>query len=413
MRHLSKVVWFEGMYLGPHHFQAQNRAFEDLVHFSASNLWFESYGVVGQELDAEALRNGTVALVHSRGLFPDGLAFHMPECDPLPAPREIGDLFPPTRENVSVMLAVPAFREDGPNCVIAPDESPDHARYLAETRTLHDENTGGDEKPVRLGRKRISFLIEPEEAQGFVTLAIARVRRDGSGHFVYDPSFIPPCVHVSASERLMMIARRLIEILDKKSATLSRVTRAPSKYQAGFSTEDVAAFWFVHTINASLSVLRHICLTERGHPEQLFVEMSRLAGALCTFGFESHPQTLPLYDHMHLDRCFQALDEHIRAHLELVVPTNYVRIPLESSGRYTYEGQERSEMPRAGAMDSCDSLGRGRSGADCADSETCKDLLWRAFVGARKDGSSRTRAHSLACPAVSDCAKGRVSVFWN
>ena len=94
MKLLSNVVWFEGMYLGPHHFQAQNRAFEDLVHFSASNLWFEPYGIVGQELDAEALRNGTVALVHTRGLFPDGLAFNMPENDPLPPARGIGDLFP-------------------------------------------------------------------------------------------------------------------------------------------------------------------------------------------------------------------------------------------------------------------------------------------------------------------------------
>ena len=118
MKHLSKVVWFEGMYLGPHHFQAQGRAFEDMVHFSASNLWFEPYGIIGQLLDSEALGNGTVALIHSRGIFPDGLAFHMPESDPLPAPREVGDLFPPTRESLLVMLAVPERLENGPNCAM-------------------------------------------------------------------------------------------------------------------------------------------------------------------------------------------------------------------------------------------------------------------------------------------------------
>ena len=288
MKHLSKVVWFEGMYLGPHHFQAQSRAFEDLVHFSASNLWFEPYGLIGQELDSEALRNGSVKLVHSRGLFPDGLAFHMPQSDPLPPPREIGDLFSPTRQYLNVMLAVPPHRENGPNCSLSATDR-NHVRYAAEAHTFHDENTGADEKQVHLGAKKIQFLFDSEEPEGFVTLPIARIVRDGTGHFIYDPSFIAPCLRITASERLMMISRRLIEILDEKSASLSRARRSPSKFQTGFSSDDVAAFWFVHTVNAGLAVLRHICLTEHGHPEQLYMEMARLAGALCTFGFDSHP----------------------------------------------------------------------------------------------------------------------------
>ena len=60
MKQLSKVVWSEGMHLGPHHFQVQSRFFEEITHFGISKLWFEPYGIVGLELDAEALRNGTV-----------------------------------------------------------------------------------------------------------------------------------------------------------------------------------------------------------------------------------------------------------------------------------------------------------------------------------------------------------------
>ena len=81
MKHLSRVVWSEGMYLGPHQFQAQSRYFEDSLGFAVSNLWFEPWGLAGCELDAEALRNGTLSLVHARGIFPDGLSFNMPECD--------------------------------------------------------------------------------------------------------------------------------------------------------------------------------------------------------------------------------------------------------------------------------------------------------------------------------------------
>jgi type VI secretion system protein ImpJ len=52
MKSLSRVVWSEGMYLGPHEFQAQARYFEDSIHFAASALWLECYGLTGCTLDS-------------------------------------------------------------------------------------------------------------------------------------------------------------------------------------------------------------------------------------------------------------------------------------------------------------------------------------------------------------------------
>jgi type VI secretion system protein ImpJ len=338
MNHLSKVVWFEGMYLGPHHFQAQRRSFEDLIHFASSNLWFEPCGFSGCGLDPDALRNRTVALTHARGIFQDGLVFSMPESDSPPAARPIGDFFPPTREALKVMLAVPPLRQNNRNCAFTAEEIRTTVRYFAEPKSLCDENTGADPRFVHLGRKNIRFAFEGEEVEGECTLPIGRVLRDGSGNFIYDPKFIPPCIQISASERLMMMLNRLLEVLDEKSAGVSLSRRGVAKFQAAFSSSELATFWFAHTINSSLTVLRHLYQAEHGHPEQVYAELTRLGGALCTFGMNSNPQSLPAYDHFNLDQCFHALDAHIRTHLELVVPTNCITIPLQPTGRYTYEG---------------------------------------------------------------------------
>jgi type VI secretion system protein ImpJ len=259
----------------------------------------------------------------------------------------MGDLFPPTREFVKVYLALPPLVPDGANCtlpaedagVLAPKVNGTSTRYVSEPRFLYDENTGRDEKQVQLGRKSIRLLVETENLEGLTVLPIARVMRDGTGHFVYDPSFIPPSLTINASERLMMYGRRLVEILDEKAATFFRGRSGGVKFHAGFSSQEIAGFWFLHTVNSSLSALRHLLMSKRGHPEELYMEMSRLGGALCTFGLDSHPRTLPLYDHENLDLCFQALDEHLRKHLEVVVPTNCVQIPLAEVGRYTYQGE--------------------------------------------------------------------------
>ena len=336
MKFLSRVVWSEGMYLGPHHFQLQSRYFEDSIRFATSELWFEAWGLSACQLDPEALRNGTVALLHARGLFPDGLAFNMPECDAVPPPRSIADVFPPHRDTCFVYLAVPSRRHDGVNCVPAESANGSDVRFIGELRQLHDETTGIDEKEVRVGRKNIRILFEPESAEGLSAIPVARVTRDGSGHFIYDESFIPPCIQITASDRIMNTLGRLIDILEDKSSSLSR---GSAKSIHEFSTREIANFWFLHTVNTALAPLRHIYFTRRGHPEELYTELARLAGALCTFAIDSHPRTVPVYNHAQLDRTFEALDEHIRRHLEMVVPTNCISIPLQKTADYFYQGE--------------------------------------------------------------------------
>src|SRR6201981_2153918 len=93
MKLLSRVVWAEGMYLAPHHFQAQNRYFEESVHFATSSLWRDAYGLAACQLDADALRNGTVSLLHARGVFLRGPSYSFPESAPLARPRTTSGKF--------------------------------------------------------------------------------------------------------------------------------------------------------------------------------------------------------------------------------------------------------------------------------------------------------------------------------
>jgi type VI secretion system protein ImpJ len=107
MKQLSQVVWSEGMHHGPHQFQVQSRFFEEITQFGIPHMWFEPYGFSGLELDAAALRNGTVSVVHAPGIFKDGLAFNMPESDSLPLPRTVAEAYPPTRESLTLSLQFP------------------------------------------------------------------------------------------------------------------------------------------------------------------------------------------------------------------------------------------------------------------------------------------------------------------
>jgi type VI secretion system protein ImpJ len=335
MKQLSRVVWNEGMHLAQHHFQAQSRYFEDAIHFAVSSLFFAPYGLAGCELDVAALRNDTVSLVHARGVMPDGLPFDVPASDAPPEPLDVRELFSPTQDAHLVLLTIPAYRPERANFSVNGESEGATSRYRAESAPMLDDTTGRDERPVGVGRKNFRLALDVEPVTDAVSLPIARVRRDGAGHFMYDPEYVPPCLHVGASPRLTQSLQRLVEILDAKSESMGRGRRGSAEE---FARQEVASFWLLHAIDSSLPPLRHVLNVKRVHPEHLYLELGRLAGALCTFALDVHPRTLPLYDHDRLEECFGALDRHIRAHLEVVAPSARTMVPLRTTTPCLYSG---------------------------------------------------------------------------
>jgi len=106
-------------------------------------------------------------------------------------------LFPPTQDSLEIALAITERRASGRN--YSPSEIPGDTRYLSETRKINDETTGSDPRSVQIRRKNIRLILQTEASEGIVLLPLARIRRDGKGHFLFDPDFIPPCLQISCA----------------------------------------------------------------------------------------------------------------------------------------------------------------------------------------------------------------------
>jgi type VI secretion system protein ImpJ len=324
---MQPVLWTKGVLLTPQHLQTQDRFLEDQLHFQLAALSYCPWGFHRLELNRETLAGGAVAISQAAGVFPDGLLFDFPDADHAPGPKPLEGCWEPDQQTLDVYLAVPEHQAGTSNVSAAQKDR--NTRYLAEVLLRRDDNTGLAEKPIQVARKNLRLLVEGEALEGYSVLRVARVRRSPAGDFQFDPYFVPPLIDITASDHVLAIARRLVEILSAKSSALSGTRRQKNQSLAEFSISDVASFWLLYTINTHLPPLRHLFETRRGHPAELYAAMTALAGALTTFSTAIHPRTLPAYDHADLTTCFAVLDEKLRQLLETVVPANYVSLPLK------------------------------------------------------------------------------------
>jgi type VI secretion system protein ImpJ len=323
---MQKVLWMKGVLLSPQHLQAQDRFLEDLIGFQLSALAAFPWGFQQLEIDREALTGGSLALSSAAGLLPDGMPFDMPESDALPAPKPLEDFWVGDRTSLDIYLSIPEHRPGGHNVSMS---VADHGtRYVSQVLLRRDENTGLAEKPIQVARKNFRLLAEGETLEGSTVLPLTRVTRAATGQFQLDPRFVPPLLDITASDYLIMIARRLVEIMSAKSATLSGARRQRGRGLADFGVADIANFWLLYTVNTHLPRFRHLFETRRGHPAELHAAMLALAGALTTFSTTVHPRDLAKYDHTDLGGCFTRLDVMLRDLLDTVVPANHVALPL-------------------------------------------------------------------------------------
>jgi type VI secretion system protein ImpJ len=214
-------------------------------------------------------------------------------------------------------------------------------RYLEVVALVRDETAGQESVEVRFAAKNLRLVLDDELASDDVALPIARIRRDGAGRFVIDQEYVPPCLHVGASERLVSMLRGVVGMLEAKGTALA-ASLAPAASGAGapsaYIGNELATRWLLNAVRSAEAPLRHLLAARRVHPERLWTELARLAGALCTFSLTAQPRDLPAYDHEDLGGCFGALERHLRANLDVVVAARAIVVPLAKSSAVLHVG---------------------------------------------------------------------------
>ena len=341
-----KVIWKEGMFLQPQHFQQADRFFEQSLaaQWMYRNPFFS--GLMESTVDATALAGGVFALTACTGIFPDGTVFSIPKEDDPPAPRSFADHFSHDQQSCDVFLGLPLPLEG--RAIVADgeptgDESGSAGRYRSQNCTLIDEVSGSQKKLIELGAYNFSLLFGGENLDNYTTLQIARLKRKPNGQIDLLDDYIPPLAQIGGSEYLLNQLRGLLEMLLAKSTALAQGRKEGVGGKATFSSAEEGSFRLLETINTYAPMINHFHFEPRMHPFELFKLLTQCAGALTAFSSQISLRDLKRYDHNNLSGTFAGLIGMIKLVIEADLDTGCVSVPLEQVDQATYVGKLQNE----------------------------------------------------------------------
>lgn len=317
-----RVVWSQGMFLQPHHFQQEARYLEHVIDTRVTVCDPHAWGFSELVLDEAQLAAGQLSLARVRAVMPDGSLLSMPDGDPLPLPLAV----PTDMHDELVVLAVARSRPGATEVDFGDGGGDGHSRYRVLDKDLRDETRAADDpEPVQLGVLRTMLLRERDVVDGHAALGVARVlQRRADGQVVLDRGYIAPQTRIDASGQLSATASLLHGLIRQRAVTL-----ASSMGQLGNGVSEIADFLQLQLLNRAEPQLRQHAAVPSVHPWPFYLACLALAGELATFHrAERHPPDYPAYRHDALREVFAPVVQDIRDYMSREVQRHAVAIEL-------------------------------------------------------------------------------------
>ncbi|MGH8445082.1 MAG: type VI secretion system baseplate subunit TssK [Solimonas sp.] len=320
----NKVVWSEGLFLRPQHFQQQDRYLERYVDLKSAALSAEGWGFSELEIDRDLLAVGKLALRRARGVFPDGTPFAMPDDDPLPPPLELDAQV----RDRTVLLALPLRRPGRAELDRRPD-SDRLVRYRVRDHEAYDATVAGSDvsAPIEVCGLQARCLLAGDAVEDYACIPLAQVVEVRNDRQVtLDEAFMPSVLNLRAAPRLATFATELLGLLHQRGDALAGRVTASGRGGAA----EIADFLLLQCVNRNEPLAAHYAGDVPLHPLNYYRWCAGLAGELATFTLPGkRPAALPPYRHDDLKRSFEPVIAALRASLSAVLEQTAIAIPLE------------------------------------------------------------------------------------
>lgn len=319
----NKVIWTEGLFLQPQHFQQHDRHLAAQASARLAATASYGWGLQSLALDGAALALGKVAVIAAKGVMPDGVAFDIASQDPAPAALDV----PADTRDQLVVLALALPRPGVAETDAEGDAGSMPPRFHAAEVEVGDSNvTGQRVAPLQIGRLNLRIMLARDCEEGYATLGICRVvERLADNKLVLDTTYVPPTLDCAGNDILSGHLRELHGLLHQRGEALAARLAQPGRAGVG----EIADFLLLEAINRQEPLVAQWRQTSLLHPRDFYFLGCALAGELSTFREKRRPTPMPAYLHDDPARCFKPLMDDLRLSLSMVMEQTAIPIPLQ------------------------------------------------------------------------------------
>ena len=318
----SKVVWSEGMFLNPQHFQQQDRYIERYIEGKCAAYGAYAWGVQEFEVDQQLLKLGKISILKASGIFPDGTPFNFPDIDEAPPVLEV-----PRGVHQSVVYLAIAVRRLGAVDVLPEGNSQGVARYYSKEMQVRDVTTeGGDSQTLDIAKLRLRLLLDTDDLSGYACIGLLRVAeaRDDKD-LLLDDQYMPTCLDCRAVPRLSGFISELFGLIHHRGESIAG--RLADARRGG--TAEIADYMLLQLINRLEPYVNHLSSVKGLHPLNLYADLLQMVGELATFVAQSkRPPSFPAYLHGDLQQSFAPIMGSLREYLSMVYEQTAISLAL-------------------------------------------------------------------------------------
>ena len=329
----KKVIWSEGLFINPQHFQQSERYLESYINsyskFHRADLW----GVTELKLDTSLLDIGKIGVKRAAGIFPDGTPFELNQglmIDIINAAH-----------NKLLYLALPIARVG--ICEIGDNGS--SARYCYQQQQAYDMTLStGDSVPIDVAEPNVTLKIEGENLKDYSLIPVAKIKSSKQDSKVeINLAFIAPCIYYGISDFITENIKELHAQLQFRAKAISQRIGSLTNLQSNHTL--LNDYLWLQFLGRWLSIVNQWLESPSFHPKDIYYQLQVMLGEMC--GLEG--RIIQVYEPWRVEdiyKCYASLFSELRVML------NEVRVSTVTAIEWDDSLFEKRRLMRAQVKDS-------------------------------------------------------------
>jgi len=318
----NRVVWREGLFIRPQHFQQNDRYVNYELMSRTVNLKPNNWGLFDFNIDENLLNTGKFAIKNVSGILPDGTLFD------IKSKEQVLTLDIKSVDSSKIIyLAIPSIIQDSDE-IHFEEQKNLLTRYSAKAiENVPNINAGESSiSDILVAQQNFKLITQDEVNDNYIKIELAKIGSiSPSGAVSLDETHSPTYLHLNSSKKLISKIKELLSMISYRAERL-----ADNLSDSSMQSTELGNYLILQLLNRFETRFNYFLTQDKVHPDLVFLELISLSSELAVFmKKEKRIVSQVVYNHYEQYSSFERVFTDLKSMLSMVLEQNSISLPVE------------------------------------------------------------------------------------